>query len=270
MNAEAWRHNLVLKKDSDKTPVIASARKSRTSIDENIPADKIMPADFYPDGISQFLTTVMVDYVSGKVSHKQREMQAVSHTRHFLYIKPDALLIWDQAESRIPLEWNLWMPVESSGAESGKLHLITAQDVNLEVIFAGADTLDYLVEQPVRNITWDWPLVMRTESGKGTVTVSSLDLLASWPGANSTCGNEILRNILSKSGNPFRVGFIGADKNGITLENMGISYDDLSNRDLTAVNLRDYSTLMIGPGAPSAIWRAVNDYGYEIDRYVTG
>ncbi len=109
---------------------------------------------------------------------------------------------------------------------------------------------------------------MSAESGLGTVTVSSLDLLASWPGANSTCGHEILRNILSVSGNPFRVGFIGADKNGITLENMGISYDDLSNRDLTVVNLRDYGTLMIGPGAPSAIWRAVNDYGYEIDRYV--
>jgi len=268
MNAEAWRHNLVMRKDSDKTPVIASAWNSRMSIDENIPDGRIMPADFYPGGISQFLTTVMVDYVSGKVSLKQHDMPAVSHTRHFLYIKPDALLIWDQAESQTPLEWNLWMPVESSGAVGGKLHLITAQDVDLEVIFAGEDSLDYLVEQPVRNITWDWPLVMRVESGRGSVTVSSLDLLASWPGADSTYGHEILHNILSNNGRPVQIGYIGAGENLITLEKMGISYDDLANRDLTAVNLQDYSTLIIGPGASSAIWRAVNDYGYEIDRYV--
>ncbi len=269
MRATAWRHNIVTKSNSGETPVFEEISKLNLPAVKKQDSARKAPADFYPEGISQFLSTEMVDYVSGEVHLPKHDMPPASYYRHFLFLKPDALLIWDQIESTFPLEWNLWIPVETVGAEKSILHLFTGYGIDLEVLFAGAGSIDYRAGKPAETVTYDWPLIMRTESSLGTVTVSSLDLVTSARDGDSTCGMDILYNILVRGKEPHLVGLIGGtDETADVLTRLGIPWESLYYKDLKEEKLYNYTTLMICSGISAGTVRALRDKGAEIDRYV--
>ncbi|MBN1293184.1 MAG: hypothetical protein JXB48_15205 [Candidatus Latescibacteria bacterium] len=265
MNSKAWRHNIVVGNGLGKSPVIAD----RTNIVSQL-ADSTtkITADFYPDGICQFLTTDQMDYVSGKVCPVRGDTSVEPYYRHFLYIKPDALVIWDQLTSAAQPEWNLWMPVERVRTQKDKLRLMTKYGVDLEVLLSGAGTIDYNADKPIRQLPGDWPILMKAESGMGSVTISSLDLLSATFSDNSECGLNIIRNFIALGNGSPRIGFIGVKDECEVLKHLDVSYDCLSNRDLYEVDLSGYSVLIIGAGTSADIWRAVNNFDSKIDAYV--
>ncbi|MBT4482278.1 MAG: hypothetical protein HOC71_01210, partial [Candidatus Latescibacteria bacterium] len=228
-----------------------------------------VPSDFYPDGISQFFPTDMVDYVSGPVRLSKSDMPASSHYRHFLFLKPDALLIWDQVESSIPLEWNLWVPAQNTWAEDNVLHVETKQDIDLQVYFAGDATLDLITEQYPEKITWDWPLVMRTEYGEGMIVFLCMDLFNHADSGGNKFVTEVFQNILSQKGKPTLAGLItGNSFFRQTLTQLGIPYEILDYEKISTENLSRYSFLAVGDSTSATQDRALCEFGWKIKDYI--
>ena len=158
------------------------------------------PADFYPDGISQFISTDMVDYVSGPVRLAKSDLPASSHYRHFLFLKPDALLIWDQVESAFPLEWNLWIPVGNVQTDKNVLKVNTNNNIELNIVFAGDSNVDFEIEKPREQKNWSWPFVMRSEYGSGSITLLLADFVSQSLTDSSIFSLNVLQNIIFQYG----------------------------------------------------------------------
>ena len=269
MNAAAWRHNLVTKRGSGETPVFLETPNPHAAASSTDSTRNTLPADFYSEGINQFLTTVMVDYVSGEIHQAARDMPPSSYIRHFLYIKPDVVLIWDQIESSFPLEWNLWIPADTVAESENSLHLMTPYDVDLEVLFADDRTLEYSADDTIRDITWDWPLIMSAESGLGNVTVSSLDFFTSARYDSTTCSRDLLYNILSPDGEQPAVGLISKKRDSIhTLSSMGISFTLLESDNFNENSLDSFTTLLIDSDVSARGMRILRENSILIDRYI--
>ncbi|MCE5249528.1 hypothetical protein LLG96_04830 [bacterium] len=269
MNDAAWRHNIVTRRGLGDTPVLQdTANFPEPALETTFSGTKI-PADFYPEGINQFMTTDMADYVSGKVRLPRSDIPPDSYYRHILFLKPDALLVWDQIESSYPLEWNLRMPVETVGAEDNVLHLLTGYDVDLEAHFPGEGSLDYTAVKPEESTTWDWPLLMRAELGTGTITVSFIDLIADALARGPSCGTDLLRNILSQGREPLLTGMIGESREAVDmLSRLKIPCEILTYKDLSETNLSVYNSLVIGAQTSAGIERALAENSAKIASYV--
>jgi len=243
INRPAWRHNLVLYEGAGDSPVIPENLVTTGAIVPDTTGSGLVPADFYPDGINQFLTTDRVDYVSGRVRLTRNDVPAQSYYRHILFLKPDALLVWDQIESQFPLEWNLWMPVSAVLAEGNVLKAYTDNNIELQILFAGDQTLDYSVDKLPAEITWDWPVVMSAPYGSGVITVVTPDLVTCAVEGADTFAMDVLHNLLSRYGAPDSVYVVtGRDAPSRVLDRFRIPYDrfvpgELSSLDLTGCGL---------------------------------
>ncbi|MBA7570351.1 hypothetical protein ES708_12100 [subsurface metagenome] len=191
-----------------------------------------------------------------------------SHFRHFLFLKPDALLVWDQVESTFPLEWNMWIPVSNTWTEEKTLHLLTPQNVDLEVHFAGNSSIEYTREAIPEVLVWDWPLLMQAEHGAGSITFTSLDLFCK-PDSSSFSA-DLLRNILSdREDDSSIIGLISGNRKAEdALRRLGIQFETLTPSTIENANLSQYGMLVIGDFGNSTHDRIVHEYGWKINEYI--
>ncbi len=244
MNSHAWRHSIVGYDSAGDSPVVpvTTIPKHSAVVDTT---ETIAVADMYTDGLSQFLTTEMVDYAAGTVRLSESGMPIPGHLRHFLFIKPDALLIYDQFTAPFPVEWNLWMPVDNDLAEGNLLKLFTANDVELQVLFAGDSSVDYTVEKPAPEKKADWPLVMRTEYGSGQVTYVAIDVFAEGF-TDSPTAKSFLENMVYQNGEPLENGIVTANQTlHEQLTALGLRFDYIMPSELSYLDLAKYSMLLI-------------------------
>ncbi|MFC1490021.1 hypothetical protein ACFL6K_02300 [Candidatus Latescibacterota bacterium] len=266
INRAASRHSIVQYEGAGETPIIPE----NVSMSESS-QDNTIVADMYTDGISQYLSSELVDYVSGEVRLAESDKPISGHLRHFLFIKPDALLIWDQFKSPFPAEWNLWMPIENAQAEGNMLKLFSDNDVELQVLFAGDDAVDYDIEKASPEKKADWPLVMRSEYGSGRVTYVSLDLFGDDFVGVSSVAKSFMENIMFQNGEPVENGIITSNlalKENLAL--LDLQFDYLIPSELQYLDLSKYSLLVIDSAVSGRdesmlnknIGR-INDYIYE-------
>ena len=266
----AWRHNIVLRTGAGDSPILQERASIGAQVQKDVTGNENAPADFYPDGINQFMSTEMVDYVSGAVRLPKSDVPAASHYRHILFLKPDALLIWDQVESNFPLEWNLWVPVENTWTEQNIVHLHTKYNVDLKVHFDDVSPIDYIAEKLPSEMFWDWPTAMRADYGNGIITLMFLDLFGSALNDTTTFSEDVLYNILMEKGQPSLVGLMTKNiriveamkRNGIPFTEL--SYEMIRNGDLSA-----YSVLLISDPASAEQERALYDFGWKITDYIS-
>jgi len=269
MNRAAWRHSLVLYEGAGNSPVVPESIYMNLPVKPDITGNGISPSDFYTDGISQFLSTEMVDYVCGSVRLTGSDMPAPLHYRHFLFLKPGALLIWDQVESPFPLEWNLWIPVENVQGNENLLRLFTRNNVELQVLFAGDNTLDFEIENPPVERNWDWPFVMRTEYGKGMITFLSLDLVNNTLSDSSAFALKVLQNILFQNGKPGLTGLISLNSElKEILTHLHINFEYLKPEDLSDTDLSRYSLLLIDSTGSAQHKSLLNDNIWKINDFI--
>ena len=264
INRHAWRHNLTLYQGDGDSPVVPESIYMNRPVKPDITGNGIAPADFYPEGINQFLSTELVDYVSGAVRLTQSDMPAPFHYRHFLFLKPDALFIWDQVESPFPLEWNIWMPVNNAQADGNVLKIFTNNNVEIHVLFAGDNDVDYEIEKPYVEKNWDWPFIMRSEFGSGKITFLSLDLVSHALRDSSTFAMDALQNILYQNGEPELTCLIASDSElKEILGHFRLNFNHFEPKGLSEIDLTKYSLLLIDNIQEREIHkhiRKINDY----------
>ena len=269
INRAAWRHNLVLYEGAGDVPVVPENIYKNRPVKPDITGNGAAPADFYPDGISQFISTEMVDYVSGIVRLARSDMPASSHYRHFLFLKPDAMLIWDQIESTFPLEWNIWMPVENAYADGNVLKINTNNDIELNVLFAGDTALDFEIERPAVERNWDWPFVMRSEFGSGAITILFMDLISHALTDGSTFPLNVLQNIILQHGEPELIGLVGGNNELMEiLKYLRLSFEYLEPRNLGNIDLSKYSILLINDINTASQESYLYNYIWKINKYI--
>ena len=266
INRQAWRHSLVLYQGAGDSPVIPESIYINNPVEPDTTGNGTPPADFYPDGISQFLTTDLVDYVSGPVRLAQSDMPAPFHYRHFLFLKPDALLIWDQIETPFPLEWNVWMPVNNSQDEGNILKIYSNNNVELHILFAGDNDVNFEIDKPYDVKTWDWPFIMRSEFGSGEITYLSLDLTNYALDGSSTFAMDVLQNIIFQYGEPELTGLITENSKAAEILNrFHLNFDNIEPADMGTVDLSQYSLLLIDCTRAYEI----NEYIWKIHDYIS-
>jgi hypothetical protein len=268
MNRAAWRHSIAQYEGAGNSPVVPESIV-RTVESADGTAAGVSVADVYTDGIRQYLSSEMVDYVSGNVRLAQSDMPIPGHLRHFLFIKPDALLIYDQFKSPFPVEWNLWMPVDNARAEGNMLNLFAANDVELQVLFAGEESLDYTIEKALPEKKADWPLVMRSEYGSGRVTYVSIDLFGGELGASSV-SKAFLENMVYQNGEPVEKGIVTSNlKLQEQLASLDLRFDYIMPSELSYLDLEKYSMLVIDPPVRGVDESVLNKNIGKINEYIS-
>ncbi|MFC1512294.1 hypothetical protein ACFL5H_03765, partial [Candidatus Latescibacterota bacterium] len=196
-NRLPWRHSTVLPLGAGDTPVIPH-RSGQAPL--NTSPDTRPMSDFYPDGLSQFMTTGLLDYAAGTVQNEYTDQLGFTDNRHFLFIKPDALVIWDQVAGQDSLEWDLWVPTVQTIAEGNVLTILSPNGIELETVFAGDTSLDYSVTPPPDSLTGDWPFFMRTALGSGSITTLTIDCTRIIESEYAPVLGQLLENIASMAG----------------------------------------------------------------------
>ncbi len=272
MNRNAWRHNVVTRQGAGDSPILPESVLFRDTVRKDLTGNAAGPADFFPDGVRQFMTTRTLDYVCGDVRLPGWDVPAAGHARHVLFIKPDALLVWDQVDSSFPLEWNCWTASDNSWAEGGVLHMHTPGNVDLQTYFAGETSLDFSAEPYPQEKTWDWPLALRAEYGRGAFTVLCFDVLRSPDAATENTGlaASILGNAVSRNGAPSLVGLVTVDSHlSSMLQSLGIPSETLSYEMAGAIDFSRYSALVIGGRLTAPQERILYDYGWKINEFAS-
>ncbi len=107
------------------------------------------------------------EYAAGDVQNWDVGLPAAFNTRHFIFLKPDVFVIWDQVRSSYPLQWNLHIPAESVTSAGKSIRIANREGVNLSLDFLQDEPLDWTLDWPLESIRADWPLVLRCPYGKG-------------------------------------------------------------------------------------------------------
>lgn len=284
MNASAWRHSVVVPYQSGNSRAVRE--KAFQNEMSPVPAAgdtskiKRIPADMYTDGIRQYLSTPMVDYVAGDVRLAGQDMPSDSHYRHFLFLKPDALLVWDQVKSPKQLEWGLWMPAERMHQDGNVLQLFKNDGYELHVLFAGENELDASMENAPEEIAADWPLIMSARYGRGSVVLVTADLFGAGelPTARVTIDTTgidetermLMENLLHLYGSPGFTGLLAGADSPIEdlLSGMDLSHERMFPGDFAVIGPARYGTVVVDDSLSAADTAVLNDHTQGIWRYV--
>jgi len=271
LNRAPWRHSVVLHEGAGDTPILPAGLYRDAPVSQHITGKGVAPHDFYSDGISQFFSKDRVDYTVGPVRLTNRNIPAKSHFRHVLFLKPDALLIWDQIEAPYPLEWNVWFPGENAWPEGNVLHLHTRQNVDLQVYFPGDSSIDVAAEEYPPQVTWDWPLVLRAGYGAGSVTYLSLDLFNEARTDSVGMRKSICRNLLSGVENRGPAALL---TNNIliveTVAGLGVPYEMLSYDGAENIDLSRFGAIVVGGPTSAENDRTLHTFWWKFRDYVEG
>ena len=282
-----FSHSVVTFDGAGGTLAIPEKKYGAAAVEVNENFDERLVRDYYPDGITNFVTTPDLEYSAGEVRNWDIGIPAPFNVRHFLHLKPDVFVIWDQVRSPYPLTWNLHLPAEvvtstrsepvmttregvsvANVAQTGnRLHLTTKDGVHLSIDFLQDEPLDYTLDWPLESIRAEWPLVLSCPWGKGTFIFNALDItrqvLAGVKGAR-----RILENLLSYPERPRLIGLIETDgQTASALEMLGLPYELLAYDDL-AGDLARFDMIIVGHFGMLVRDRDLMDYREKLWRYV--
>lgn len=269
MNRTGWRHSIVLYDGAGETPEIKESELAAGEARRDVMGHATPPSDFYEDNVNQFFTSRSLDYVCGEVRLAPSDLPAASYYRHFLMLKPDALLVWDQIESSYPLEWNLWVPAENIWTDKNVLHLSTSEGIDLQAHFIGESAVNVTTETYPQGKNWDWPIIMRTEYGGGFITLICADVFGRALADSSGLSQALLQNAVSFSGKPARIGLITVNAAiPRILKTLGIDSETLTYETARNIDFSRYSTLIIGSDTTAEQDRVLLDFGDKINNYI--
>ncbi len=269
INRAPWRHSIVLPTEAGDTPIVPASLYRSSSTVRNITGTGAHPGDMFPDGINQFFSHDMLDYVVGEAGVSGRSIPPASHFRHVLFLKPDALLVWDEIESSFPIEWNIWFPGENAWSEGNVLHMNTRQNVDLQVHFAGDAELDVTTETFPEEITWDWPLVLRSEHGEGSVVVCTLGLFRNARTDSSGMRGAMLANLLEGAGSRGPVGLLTDNIHLVeTAARLGVPYELLSFDGAGNIDLSHFGAIVTGGPTSAENDRTFLTYAWKFRDYI--
>lgn len=230
--------------------------------------DETLARDFYGDGVTQYLSAGSFDYAAGEVRNWDSCLPAPFNTRHFLYLKPDVFVIWDQVRSSWPMQWNLHLPAENVRTTDTGFITTNTEGISLAVDFVQDKRRDITIDWPLESIRADWPLVLSLEYGKGMFVFNALDIARQVLNNNHEGARHILNNIISYPERPENIGLIGTDgQTAAVLEQLGYDYTLLSYDDL-AGDLSRFDRIIAGHFAVLVRDRDMCDYREKLWRYV--
>ena len=101
-------------------------------------------------------------------------------------------------------------------------------------------------KKPPSEKTWDWPFIMRSDFGRGSVTLVAVDLVSGALSDSTAFALNVLQNIFSQQEESGLIGLIGGDgATAAMLAQLRISFNSLEPQDLAASDLSAYSMLII-------------------------
>jgi len=238
------------------------------AVEVNTTFDESLVRDYYPDGVTNFVSSEGFEYAAGEVRNWDMSLPAPFNVRHFLFLKPDVFVVWDQVRSPYPLQWNFHMPAESVVKQGKKIELTSWDGVRLAVDFLQDEPLDVTFDWPLESIRTDWPMVLSCPYGKGMFIFNALDIARQVLEHDHDGARRILENLLCYPSRPERIGLIETDgQTAAVLEKLGFSYELLDYDDL-AGDLSRFDRIVVGHFAVLVRDRDLCDYREKLWKYV--
>jgi len=98
-----FSHSVVTFDGAGESLAIPEKKYSIPAVEVNASVDENLVRDFYPDGITNYISTPGFDYAAGQIRNWDISIPASFNVRHFIFLKPDVFLIWDQVRSSYPI-----------------------------------------------------------------------------------------------------------------------------------------------------------------------
>ncbi|MHB9029017.1 MAG: hypothetical protein ACYC9O_09625 [Candidatus Latescibacterota bacterium] len=234
----------------------------------NRTVDEMLVRDYYGDGLTNYVAAEGFEYTAGRVTNWDTGLPAPFNVRHFLRLKPDVFLIWDQVRSSYPLQWNFHLPAENVVQDGKQLRITNREGVQVTVDFLQDESLDYTLDWPMESIRTEWPMALRLPYGKGMFIFNALDIARQALEENHSGAWKIMENLLSYPKKPRRIGLIETDgQTAKVLDKLGMKYELL---DYTALggDLSRFDRIVVGHFAVLVRDRDMVEYREKLWKYV--
>lgn len=247
---------------------IPERRFSGPANEVNTTVDESLFTDYFSDGITHFVSGATFDYVSGECRDWDMSLPASFSQRHFLFLKPDVFLVWDQVRSSYPLQWNLHMPADNVRQNGNSIQIDTPDGVSLTLDFLQDEPLDFTLDWPLESIRAEWPLVLSLDWGKGKFIFNDLDIARQIIDHDQPGARKIFENLMSYPSRPKTIGLIETDgQTAQVLDKLGFAYELLDYDDL-AGDLSRFDRIVVGHFAVLVRDRDMFDYREKLWKYV--
>ncbi|MFC1573661.1 heparinase II/III family protein [Candidatus Latescibacterota bacterium] len=263
-----FSHSVVTYDGSGESIAIPEKKYSGPAVEVNTTIDEKYLRDYYPDGITHFVSTSNIDYAAGQVRNWDIGLPAPLNRRHCIFLKPDTFVIWDQVRSSYPIQWNLHIPADNVESSDKSIVVTTRDGVKLSMDFLQDEPLDFTSDWPLENIRTEWPMVLSCPYGKGMFVFNALDITRQILDNNHTGARKILENLISYPKRPKRIGIIETDgQSEEVLKQLGFTCELLDYDDLEG-DLSRFDTIVVGHFAVLVRDRDMLDYSEKLWKYV--
>ncbi len=263
-----FSHSVVTFDGAGETIAIPEKKYSGAAVETDPGRDDKIVRDLYPDGLSHAVSSASFDYVAGEVKNWDIGLPAAFNTRHFLFLRPDVFVIWDQVRSSYPLQWNLHIPAESVTSAGNGIRIVNREGVNLALDFLQEKPLDWTLDWPLESIRADWPMVLRCPYGRGQFVFNALDIARQVIDSNHEGAKKIMENILSYPAKPKKIGLIETDgQTAAVLDRLGMPYELLDYKALGG-DLSRFDRIVVGQFAVLVRDRDMVEYREKLWKYV--
>ncbi len=263
-----FARNLVTFEGAGSSIEIPEKRYSGEAVEVNTGFDETLARDYYPDGVANFVSADSFEYAAGRVRNWQMSLPAPFNNRHFLFLKPDVFIVWDQVRSPYPLQWNFHMPADDVTVDGKRITLAGHGGVKLAIDFLQDERLDCQLDWPMDSIRTKWPMVLSCPWGEGMFVFNAMDIARQVLEHNNPGAAKILENILCHPARPKRIGLIGTDgQTAEVLDRFGMNYELLSYDDM-AGDLSRFDRIILGHFGVLVRDRDMLDYRRKLWDYV--
>lgn len=263
-----FARSLVTYDGAGESIAIPEKRFDGPALETNGAPDESLVRDFYPDGVTNSVIAESFEYAAGQVRNWEMNLPAPFNVRHFLFLKPDVFVVWDQVRSAYPLQWNLHLPAETVTQRGNTVTTSNADGVNLTIDFLQDEPLDFTLDWPLESIREDWPVVLSLPWGRGMFVFNALDIARQIIDNDHTGAKRIYENLISYPARPRRIGLIETDgQTAAVLDRLGFSYELLSYDDL-AGDISRFDRIVVGHFAVLVRDRDMCDYRQKLWDYV--
>ncbi|MBN1292820.1 MAG: hypothetical protein JXB48_13345 [Candidatus Latescibacteria bacterium] len=263
-----FSHSVVTFDGAGESSVIPEKKYDLPALETNATFDETLVRDYYPDGITNYVSANSFDYVAGHVRNWGIGLPAPFNVRHFIHLKPDVFVIWDQVRSPYPLQWNMHLPAESVRQNGRSIEIVNHDGVEVMIDFLQDEPLDFTLDWPLESIRREWPMVLSCPYGKGMFIFNALDITRQVIENNHEGAIKILENLLSYPAQPKHIGLIETDGQTETVLNkLGFSCELLGYEDLDG-DLSRFDRIIVGHFAVLVRDRDMLDYREKLWKYV--
>ncbi|MCE5250971.1 hypothetical protein LLG96_12195 [bacterium] len=263
-----FSHSVVTFDGDGESIVIPEHKYGGPAVEVNGGIDESLVRDYYPDGLTNFVSAHGFDYAAGEVKNWDVGLPAPFNVRHLLFLKPDVLVVWDQVRSSYPLQWNLHLPAETVTSSGNRISLTNRDGVDMTIDFLQDEPLDFTLGWPLESIRAEWPMVLSCPYGKGMFVFNALDIARQVLYSDNEGARKILENILSYPKRPEHIGLIETDgQTEAVLRRLGFSFELLDYRALDG-DLSRFDRIVVGQFAVLVRDRDMIDWREKLWKYV--